>query len=83
MTTTIDLPDLADLADVRELFASGRAREIREEARIKQAEMARAIGVDPSTYCYWERGSRVPHISAANPALEILTALAARKPVTL
>ena len=44
------------LTRVRVKAASGTAKAIRDRARLSQSEMARALGVDTSTICRWERG---------------------------
>jgi DNA-binding transcriptional regulator YiaG len=47
------------VAQLRADLASGRAREIRERARLSQAEVALALGVDQPTVARWEAG-RMP-----------------------
>jgi DNA-binding transcriptional regulator YiaG len=44
------------LTRVRVMAASGTAKAIRDRARLSQSEMARALGVETSTICRWERG---------------------------
>lgn len=66
------------LAEARELFRSGRAREIREAARVSQQVMAQAIGVDKSAWIHWEAGRREPSELHAVRALDLLDQLAAR-----
>ncbi|MFI7628436.1 helix-turn-helix domain-containing protein [Microbispora rosea] len=48
--------DLARIADVRAMCASGEARRIREMARVTLREVAAAIGVDHKTIVGWETG---------------------------
>ncbi len=48
------------IAQLRADLASGRAREIRERARLSQSEAGRAIGVHWTTVAGWESGRRVP-----------------------
>jgi predicted transcriptional regulator len=45
---------------VRRLATSGGARLIREAAHVSASEIARELGVAPSTVCRWERGERLP-----------------------
>lgn len=49
------------LARLRADVASGRAREIRERARLSQAELAEAVGVKQPTVAGWESGRKMPH----------------------
>jgi transcriptional regulator with XRE-family HTH domain len=49
----------------RQLAHTGRARELREAAGILQIEMARAVGVDVSTFAHWENDGRTPRDTAA------------------
>jgi transcriptional regulator with XRE-family HTH domain len=55
MTAALD-----ELRWVRELATSGEARARREAAHLRVAEVAREIGVWPSTLSRWERGLRLP-----------------------
>lgn len=48
------------LASVRELAKSGRARELRREARLSLAEIGAVVGVDQATVWRWETGRRAP-----------------------
>ncbi|OPG13686.1 helix-turn-helix transcriptional regulator [Microbispora sp. GKU 823] len=48
--------DLARIADVRAMCASGEARRIREMARVTLREVAAAVGVDHKTVVGWETG---------------------------
>jgi DNA-binding transcriptional regulator YiaG len=54
-----------ELADVRALARSGRARSIRLAARVSLSEMAAEVRVAPSTVHRWETGQRAPHGAAA------------------
>jgi DNA-binding transcriptional regulator YiaG len=47
------------VAQLRRDLLSGRARSIRERARLSQADIAHAIGVDQPTVARWEAG-RLP-----------------------
>jgi DNA-binding transcriptional regulator YiaG len=66
------------IAEARELFRSGRVREIREAARVSQQAMAQAIGVDRSAWSHWEAGRREPSETHAVRALDLLDVLAER-----
>jgi DNA-binding transcriptional regulator YiaG len=57
--------DAVTLARLRELVASGRAREIRERARLSQAEVGAAVGVHQPTVHKWETGRTMPRGQAA------------------
>ena len=48
------------LSWLRGITFSGKARQIRECARLSQADVARSVGADQSTVARWERGERVP-----------------------
>ena len=48
------------LARLRADLASGKAREVRERARLSQADVARAIGVGQPVVANWESGRRTP-----------------------
>ena len=52
--------DVVAISRARALAASGQAREIRVRAGVSQAEMAKAIGVDPSSVTHWENRRRIP-----------------------
>lgn len=63
------------MARCRELSANGRARSIREQARLSLAEMADACGIDEGTLSRWERGQRKPRAAVALRYLAVLEAL--------
>jgi DNA-binding transcriptional regulator YiaG len=48
------------VAQVRSDLRSGRARAIRERARLSQADVARALGTDAPTVSRWETGQCPP-----------------------
>lgn len=48
------------IAQVRSWLVTGRAREIRERARLSQAEVARAVGTDGPQVSRWEAGKGTP-----------------------
>ena len=80
MPTTPDLtPErVLDLAAVRELSRTGRARELRLAADLSLYEVARAIGVSAATVQRWEVGERRPHGEAALRYAALLEALVER-----
>lgn len=53
------------IALVRELVRSGRAKTIRLRAQVSRAEIARSVHVDPGTVGRWEDGLRSPRGAAA------------------
>ena len=60
------IEDIAALARVRELTASGRARKLRKAARLSQGDIATALGTTLSAVSRWETGrTRVPRSHAA------------------
>lgn len=69
MSRTRVQDDAADaavaLARLRADMASGRARKVREDARLSQAEAAAAVGVLQSRLADWESGRRSPRGDAA------------------
>lgn len=67
----------SELAEIRRLINSGRARTIRMSAKVSLAEVAEDIedGVSPTTVLRWERGQRSPHGPAALAYLEVLRRL--------
>jgi DNA-binding transcriptional regulator YiaG len=67
--------DVARLARVRRLAASGAARAIREEAGLSLTELAAGVQVDRVTVHRWERGSRRPTGPAALRYLDVLEEL--------
>lgn len=56
---------LAEIAVVRGLLTSGRAKAIRIAALISLDEMAASIGVAASTICKWEAGVNIPRAAVA------------------
>jgi DNA-binding transcriptional regulator YiaG len=59
MGVTHDEIDLAALQWVRAATKTGRARAIREAARISQPELAERVGVSHAAISRWEAGDRV------------------------
>lgn len=56
---------LQELTWIRELARTGRARTIREAARISGPEMAASVGVSAASLSRWERGLRTPRPDSA------------------
>jgi transcriptional regulator with XRE-family HTH domain len=57
---TDPMNDLGALVLARQYCADGRAREIRQAARLSLADMARAVGCSLEALSRWERGERRP-----------------------
>ncbi len=72
---TISADSAVTLARLRADVASGRAREIRELARLSQAEVAEAVGVTQPTVAAWEGGRRRPHGERAARYADLLARL--------
>jgi DNA-binding transcriptional regulator YiaG len=64
-----------DLAELRDLQVSGRARQIRELARVGQSELARDLDVTQAAVAKWEAGERYPRGDLAAAYLRRLRAL--------
>lgn len=56
--------EILELARMRDMVAGGLVRGLREGAGLTLSEVARDVGVVPSTVFYWERG-HVPRGDAA------------------
>ena len=72
--------DLALIAQMRADLASGRAREAREAAGVRQSEVAAALGVSRPAVSQWESGKSAPdtaHALAYGRLLRDLAKLAA------
>lgn len=68
--------ELLRLSRLREQTVSGEARQIREDAKVSQSEIARVVGVPPSTISLWEGAKRVPQGDKALRYAEVLDGLA-------
>jgi len=71
--------EAVELAEVRELTASGAARALRVGNRLSLSDVASAVGVAVSTVWRWEAGQRTPR---GEPALRygaLLRRLAGRR----
>jgi DNA-binding transcriptional regulator YiaG len=79
METKEELLDVLALAHVRELAATGRAREIRESARLSQADLAEQLGTTAASVCRWESGRRIPRQVALAYARLLAELVAGRK----
>jgi transcriptional regulator with XRE-family HTH domain len=64
------------LVELRAAIASGRVREIRQKARLSQAELAKALGVTPAAVSRWESRQRQPKGEAAERLAHLLPLLA-------
>jgi len=53
------------VARVRAWLRTGRARAVREQARLSQSDVARVVGTDTSRVSRWEAGKAVPHRGSA------------------
>jgi transcriptional regulator with XRE-family HTH domain len=71
---------IEQLRRVRDLVASGQAREIRVAARLSQSEIAEACGVVPSAVSRWEAGERLPRGRAAHAYARLLDSLGGGSP---
>jgi DNA-binding transcriptional regulator YiaG len=75
------MPKTSELAEIRRLAKTGRARIIRTEAQLSLAEVAAEVRnlstelTTPTTVLRWERGERSPHGEAALAYLKVLRAL--------
>ncbi|GAA0426679.1 helix-turn-helix domain-containing protein [Leifsonia naganoensis] len=67
--------ELRRIAEARQLYRDGTAAEIREQARVSQAEFARGVGASRAAVCLWEAGLRQPSAGLAVRALALLKAL--------
>lgn len=66
---------LVTLARLRADLASGRARRIREAARLSQAEVAEAIGTTQPAVAGYESGRRTPRGERAARYADLLARL--------
>jgi DNA-binding transcriptional regulator YiaG len=71
--------DVVELAEVRQLARSGAAKRIRLNANLAVTDVARAVGVAPSTTWRWEEGQRTPTGAAALRWKRLLDRLAAQR----
>jgi transcriptional regulator with XRE-family HTH domain len=60
------------VAQMRADLRSGRARAIRERARLSQADVARALGTDAPTVSRWESGQCPPRRKYALALAQLL-----------
>jgi DNA-binding transcriptional regulator YiaG len=67
------------LQALRELTTSGKAREIREAARLTESEIARSVGAHYSSVSRWESGERMPRGQVAFRYAALLERLAKAK----
>jgi DNA-binding transcriptional regulator YiaG len=64
-----------EIARVRELARSGRAKIIRQQVEVSRTDVAQSVEVDPSTIARWEEGRRSPRGAAAIRYGEVLREL--------
>ncbi|MCD9145711.1 helix-turn-helix domain-containing protein [Streptomyces albireticuli] len=69
---------LAAVGPEAELPSPQRRRELREQARLPKAQVARALGVSPSTVTGWESGGRAPSGELRAQYAYLLDGLAAK-----
>lgn len=65
--------------DARAMAHDGRARQLRQAARLTQAEVAKVCGAKPETVNRWEAGDRTPSGEPARRYAVLLADLAARR----
>lgn len=71
--------DLQRLTEVRKLYRTGEAKQIRMAAAVSQAEFARAIGCGSTAVSLWESGQRSPKGELALRCWSTLTTLRSRQ----
>jgi DNA-binding transcriptional regulator YiaG len=71
----MSIAGIVALAEVRLATESGRAKAVRQAARVSQSELARNIGVSQASVSRWEAGYRVPRGKAARRYAKVLRAL--------
>lgn len=64
--------DILATAQLRADLRSGRARDIRQRARLSCAEIGKEIGSDASSVWAWETGRRVPRGENAERYADLL-----------
>lgn len=74
----VDTTQLVQVSRARQLSRSGAARSIRIAAGLSMSEVARAVGVEPSTILRWEAGERTPRGEAAARYAALLEELMTR-----
>jgi DNA-binding transcriptional regulator YiaG len=70
---------VSDLMWLHDLIASGRARQLRENADLSATALARDLDVNPSQVGRWERGERYPRGANARRYARMLRRLAERQ----
>jgi DNA-binding transcriptional regulator YiaG len=74
----VSIDDVLELAAVRKLARTGKARRIRLRADVSLREIAAPLGVSPVTVFRWETGERSPRGEKALAYAELLHRLEAR-----
>lgn len=72
---THETSDALDIAWVRNLAATGEAREIRKNANLSTPDVAKVCGVYPVTVSRWELGQRRPRGEPARRYAHLLRSL--------
>jgi DNA-binding transcriptional regulator YiaG len=75
---SMDIAELDELSRLRSFLQTGEARRIRERAGLSLGEVARGLGVSPSTLHRWEGGKRSPRGEAALRYWQLLRRLMGR-----
>ncbi len=70
------ISEVKELLEARDAARTGRARRLREASGLSQVEVARLVGVRPSTINRWEAQERVPHGDVAIRWVRVLHDLA-------
>jgi DNA-binding XRE family transcriptional regulator len=75
--TVMPMSSAKELLEARDAARTGRGRRLREACGLSQCEVARLVGVRPSTINRWEADQRVPHGEVAERWALVLRDLAA------
>lgn len=68
--------ELERIQELKDWIATGRAREIREQAGLSQESICRALGFNSNSVLRWESGRHFPHPRNAVAYHEFLEQLA-------
>jgi transcriptional regulator with XRE-family HTH domain len=74
----VAIETVVDVARVRELIRSGKARRIRLDARLSLTEVAAALGVSGAAVARWESLERLPRRDVALRYMDLLDQLSHR-----
>jgi DNA-binding transcriptional regulator YiaG len=67
--------DVVELSEARHAASDGRLRAVRLQAKLSQADVARALGVAEATISRWEAGIRRPRRAEAERLAALLRLL--------